>query len=1484
MAGYETAIVRLRSLKPGQPTAGLGLLISSTQLVTCAHVVNTALGRGPRVQEPPGESERVLVEFPQLAPGHVWTARTVASAWAPPPATGMAGGDIAGLILEQVMPADAAPARFAAAVPEPGTSLRVFGYPGEPAREDGAWVDVDLKGEIGELIQVESRGAQTIKAQPGYSGSPVWNHSTGEAVGLLKAAPFADKPERDAYLIKPFTIAHAWEEPFDYLLVPETPYRGLEPFSAEHAAEFFGRDIDIGVLTARVRAQPVVVVVGPSGVGKSSLVMAGLVPALRRQRQWSVALVRPGQDPWPRLAAGLVRAHNGLGAVVTLDEAQRESDRLRAGGFGPMARFLRGEDRPLLVVVDQLEELLATTGGPDQDLLDLLLPEPDAAVEACRLVLTLRADFLPVLQSIPGFHARLNERLYLLSPLTAEQMREAIVRPAAARGVAFRGGLVDQILDDAAGGSLPVLEFTLAKLWETQRRKALTLDGYQQIGGVRGVLDRFAEEKIDKLTGAAAGVLDRVLLRLVRTSGGPDLAVRQRVFRDKVSVAEWEVVQRLAEARLVIADTDGASGEPYAELAHESLITAWHRLHSLVSENADFLTWLAKVEQRAADGDLLPEARIAEARNWLDTRPDDVPAAVRTFIESSETVAETRLRELRDARDRAEALRLAADDARDRAEALRLAADAELALRTAPRGMTLSLALAVESVLTMPTMQGDRILRMVLQLHPWTLIRLDHDHGVNAVAFSPDGARLATGSGRSDRGSARVFDVATGVEQARLDHDNEVYAMAFSPNGTKLATGSGNLLDGGGAARVFDVATGVEQSRLDDRYVVWAVAFSPDGTRVAIACGRLGYGWARVFDAATGAQQAQLDHGNVVNAVMFSPDGTRVATASDDGWARIFDVATWGEQARLDHGDSVNALVFSPDGALIATGSGDSGSGSARVFDVATGAQQAQLDHGPVRAVAFSPDSTRVATASDDGSARVFDAATGAQLARFDHDSAVQAVAFSPDGVWVATGGKDGSARVFDAATGAQLARFDHDSAVQALAPSPDSVWVATGSEDGSARVFETAPEAEQSRLYHDDAVWAVAFSPDGSRVATASHDHSARLFDAASGRELARLNHAGIMTAVVFSPDGGLVATASLDKSARVFEAATGVEQARLDHDDAVWAVAFSPDGTRIATGSGDILTGGHGSMGVFDAATGAERTRVDHAGPVWTVTFSPDGTWIATGSGTTGGRYGAAWVFDAATGAKHAGFRHDDAVKAVAFSPDGYLIATASQDGAVRVFDVATRARQARFPDDYTGSAVTFSPDPAWIATRNGTARKRYGSARFFDAAHSARPAWFNHDGPVGAVAFSPDGYLIATASEDGSVRVFDTATRTQQARFDHDGPVFAVVFSPDGTRIATASGDGSARVFDAATGVERSRLYHDGSVFAVAFSPDGTRVVTASGDSLARVFEVTPDLLIEHALDVMSRPLNPAELRRYSLTSSCRHTKEWERRHPR
>jgi hypothetical protein len=654
VAEYETAVVRVRGWATGRPTVGLGLLVGREQVVTCAHVVNAALGRGQREQAKPGDDVDVQLEFPLLAGLEDPVRKGRVVAWEPPPRSGTGIGDVAGLTLKEPAPSGCLPARFSISAPEPGAALRVFGYPGRPSRESGAWVDVDLKGQVeGRLLQVESRADQTVKAQPGFSGSPVWDHSTGDAVGLLHAAPFDDDAERDAYLLAPPIVAQSWEEPFGYLMMPDNPYRGLEPFTPEYAAVFFARETDIAALAARVKTEPVVIVVGPTGVGKSSLVQAGLVPELQRQG-WSVALVLAGQDPWPRLAAGLLRAANGPRMVMTFEQSQGEIKRLRSEGFAPMAQFLRSEKRPLAVVVDQFEELLPNKDAADRNLLDLLIPSSDSADEAVRLVLTLQSDRQPALESIPGFSGRLNERrLYRLPQVSTAQMRKAVEGPARERGVSFEEGLVDKILRDAGEGSLPLLEFTLMKLWETQQHKTLTFAGYNMMGGVRGALDRFAQDAAAELSDTATDLLDRVLLRLVRKrfeGADIEMVTCERIFRSEVADDEWEVIRRLDRVRLVNLDISSTDPEPHAKLAHESLITSWHRLRELVAGNDEFLDWLAWIQQRAKDKekDPLPDDRIAEARGWLSQRP--VPEEVRAFVESSETAAEARQRESRELR------------------------------------------------------------------------------------------------------------------------------------------------------------------------------------------------------------------------------------------------------------------------------------------------------------------------------------------------------------------------------------------------------------------------------------------------------------------------------------------------------------------------------------------------------------------------------------------------------------------------------------------------------------------------------------------------------------------------------------------------------------------------------------------------------------------------------------------------------------------
>jgi WD40 repeat protein/energy-coupling factor transporter ATP-binding protein EcfA2 len=1238
---YVVSILKSGSDKP----AGVGFVVDDQRIITCAHVVNSALYQEPRTQEAPAKDRRVSVVFPMLSGGESRLCKI--AAWAPPPASGVFGGDVACLQIEGRMPNGVEPARLAISGSVSDVTATVFGYPGDPPRRSlGARVSVRLCGIVGSgALQLDSAASSAFRVQPGYSGSPVISDNDAGVLGMLVAA--SRDEGRDAYALLTADLIDALPGSLDDLIVPPCPYKGLKEFTIEDAKEglFVGREDEIEQLREMVRKEPLVVVTGPSGVGKSSLVSAGLMQVLHEEEEgWIICPVsRPGGSPFDALAAPLL-AIDQPGRTATRTDLANWVELLKKEGLEKLCSQLAIlNKKPLIVCIDMFEQIF----DPDickpavsSKFLDLILAIQTHQEDRLRLVCILRSDFLPQLLKHPdaGFH--LHARLFTVSPMGGDRLTRVITEPAQARLVRYEDGLVEQIVRDAGDeGGLPLLEFALTRLWPLQRRRQLTLAEYHLVGGVSGALRDYAESVYGDLRGRfGEEQIRRLLLKLVRSRGGASEATRRVVAREQLD-SDWPLAEELARRRLLVIGRDWPQGTDYAEIAHEALIRDWPRLAGWVDEDAAFQHWHSALEQHVRENELLYETHLAEADLWLAKRSGDVSPEVKELIKDSKSAWHQRIEELETERKRAE-------DAARQAEARRLAIAAELALASRAVSLQVAIALAIESARTAPGLEGDIAIRHAIRGAPVQVCRLDHAAEVRAVAFSPDGSRVATGSRDN---SARVFDAVTGAELCRLDHDGAVVAVAYSPDGSQIATGSFD-----GSCRLFDAVTGAEVRRLEHGGVVVAVAFSPDGSQIATGSF---LGTARVFDAGNGTEKCRLEHGGAVVAVAYSPDGTRVATGSGDGTARILDTATGAEVCRLDCGSWVSAVAFSPDSGRAAASSLD---GTARVFDAHTGAEVCRLSHsGAVVAVAYSPDGTRVATGSGDGTARVFDAVTGVEVCRLDHGDDVTAVAFSPDGTRVATGSFDGTARVFNAATGAEVCHLDHEGDVETVVFSPDGTKVATGSFDGTARVFDAATGAEECHLHFEDAVYAVAFSPDGTRLATGDGDGTARVFDVVTGAEICRADFEDAVYAVAFSPDGSKVAAASGDSSARVVNAATGAEICRLDFEDAVYAVAFSPDGSKVAATSGD------GTVRLFDPVTGDEECGLDHGSTAYTVAFSPDGDRVATGSGD-----GAARVLDIVAGAEICRLEHGGAVVSVSFSPDGTRLATGSRDGTARIW----------------------------------------------------------------------------------------------------------------------------------------------------------------------------------------------------------------------
>src|SRR5580698_4662708 len=414
----------------------------------------------------------------------------------------------------------------------------------------------------------------------------------------------------------------------------------------------------------------------------------------------------------------------------------------------------------------------------------------------------------------------------------------------------------------------------------------------------------------------------------------------------------------------------------------------------------------------------------------------------------------------------------------------------------------------------------------------------------------------------------------------------------------------------------------------------------------------------------------------------------------------------------------------------------------ARASDTAISAITGHTER--VRSVAYSPDGTRIVTASFDNTARIWDATTGQQVMQLNgHTDRLRYTAFSPDGLRVVTASHDKTARIWDAVTGRQIVQLNgHTDAVRSATFSSDGSRVVTGSYDGTARIWDAATGKQLTLLAgHSDRVTSAGFSPDGTRVVTACFDRTAHIWDVATGKEIRVLSgHTGQLTWAVFSPDGRRVATASYDKTARIWDATTGQQLLLLSgHTLLLEDVAFSADGRYVITASDDKTTR------VWDAATGRQlMLLIGHTDPVIGAAFSPDGLQIASASDDRTVR-----IWNSSLGSQHLPLvGHTQVVPGAEFSPDGRRVATASADKTVRIWDTASGQQ---------------------LLLLSG------------------------HTGLVLSALFSPDNKRVVTASDDGTARVWDAVSGRQMLVLDgHTQAVEGAAFTSDGARIVTASAD--------------------------------------------------------------------------------------------
>ncbi|MDZ8225340.1 trypsin-like peptidase domain-containing protein [Nostoc sp. ChiVER01] len=1414
VAPLESSIVRIYSNSNKGKVIGAGFLVSQKYIITCAHVVADALGLTRTTAQMP--DAEITLDFPLVAPKQLLKAKVVF--WLPVnPSVELE--DIAGLELALSPPNQALIAPLITSDEWAGHPFRVFGFPaGQP---DGVWATGVLRGHTGKSwVQLEDEKQTGYGLKPGFSGAPIWDGELQGVVGIAVAADINQPDAKVGFMIPARVLVIAWSVLSQAIV--SCPYRGLFAFREEDAQFFFGRDIFTQKLVDTVQKQSLVAVIGASGSGKSSVVFAGLIPNLRQQSNWLIESFRPKTHPVDELAAVIVRLREPEKGKTQQDiEAGKLAYGLRSQQVAThtvLSRIVSENDnKRLLLVIDQFEELYASCSDIQERQLFLnQLLEAATLVENFTLLLTLRADFLSYALLDYRFANALQNADLKLAPMNREELQQAIALPANKQGVRLEEGLVKRILQAVVNspGNLPLLEFTLTQLWAEQQNRQMTHATYEAIGGVEKSLANHAEAEFAKLKPKEQEQAQQIFIQLVRPGEGTE-DTRRLATRNEVG-DNWDLVKRLADARLVVTGLNETAGKEKetVEIVHETLIREWGQLHRWMESDRSFRTWQELLRSRMRqwenagrdEGPLLRGVPLAEAENWLKQRQNELSQAEQVFIQQS----------------------LALRD-RDQQQKERDRQQKERRRKLTLFGLT----------------GGLVVVSMLAAIAFWLRWTAQVEaSGVTALRNFESGAEEI-------EALVSAMEAAQEVKKMAFWNSNCLYDCPATSPLLALQKILDNIHQ---TNQINTYQRGVNSIRFiqKDNQQELIVAGGEDGTVT----------WRDFHGKPLITLKNSKLPNNSIKSIDFNENQTILATGANNGWVKLWDVSQmW---------NFLSAQDWSPPAITSIHHQCD-----IKEYDLAK-----ESDKCSVNNVRFLPKINLLATTGDDGYVRLWTLQGKIFKTIPAHRGGIKSLNPNPyNNQQFATGGEDGLAKLWDINQTEPIAIFKgHQCNVKGTNKcSVNSVWfhpnkkqLATAGDDGTVRLWDFSGKELTEKKFeaHHEGVETVRISKDGLIATSASNGKVWLWKDFTRTLEAEFKGHQGSVVSTRFNTKGDILATAGKDDGTVRFWAVPGKSLIKPKnpliklegHKEAVSSVRFSPDGKLLITASDDDY------IRLWNLEGTLIKQFKAYQGGINTVRFSPD---KAKNLIVTGGKDGTI-KFWTRTGESLKPLKpfegHSQAIRSISFNNKGDRLVSAGNDGKAILWDLeGNKVRE--FPHGGKVETTRFSPDDKLLATvgENGT-------ALLWDIS-SEQPAkkLIGHKGYVTTVGFSPKENKLATSGDDSIVKLWDYSGKQLKEFKTYEGRVTQITFSRDGKLLATSSANYTTRLWNLSGQEVAEFKGHQGFVRSADFSLDGKLLAIASEDKTAIVWRIRGlDELLHEGCDRLKDYLvtNPDEKKKLSV----------------